>query len=296
MFLSVALTVAFIPRNHALRSCAVVLHLLVLWPAGASAQYYLGADATVAWPYVWRGLTRANGLTAAPEAFATIEVRRTFLSAGAWGIFERGSTASRLSDRSSATSGFAEWDLWVQGARRFGPVDATLGLIHYHYVDTVAPAGRPTRARTSEVYGTLRISAKYLAPGVSVYWDPHRVQGSYIEGYVSVPAFASPWVGSPSFWIYATALVGYNMGQGVNSADVTQAANFADNGFTHVDFSIALGAPRFLRRPNTSWQIDGHLQINIDPSTQRTSAIPEDRSMRLFVKTSFRWTKRLVLW
>jgi hypothetical protein len=279
-----------------LRSCAVVLHLLVLWAAGASAQYYLGADATIAWPYVWRGLTRANCLTAAPEVFATIEHKRVFFSAGAWGILERGATASRLSDRSSATGGFAEWDWWVQGARRFGPVDASLGFIHYHYPDTVARAGRPTRAPTSEVYATLRASAKYLAPGVSVYWDFERVQGWYIEAYVAVPAFASPWVGPPSFWIYVTALVGYSLGQGVNSADVMQAANFAGNGFTHVDLSVAFGAPRFLRRPNTSWQVDAHLQINIDPLTQRTSAAPADRSARLFVRTSVRWTKRLARW
>ena len=279
-----------------MRSCAVVLHLLVLWAAGAPAQFYLGADATVAWPYVWRGLTRANWLTAAPEVFATVEHKRAFFSVGGWWIFERGATARRLSDRSSATGGFAERDWWVQGARWFGLVDASLGFIHYHYADSVAPAGRPTRVATSEMYATVRASGKYLAPGISVYWDRERVQGWYVEAYVAVPAFASPWVGPPSFWIFVTALVGYSLGQGVNSADITQAANFAENGVTHVDLSLAFGAPRFLRRPNTSWQVDAHLQINIDPFTQRTSAVPADRGARLFVRTSVRWTKRFLRW
>jgi hypothetical protein len=296
MFVSVALAIAFHSGSRAVRSCAVVLHMLVLWAAVAPAQLYLGADATVAWPYVWRGLTRANCLTAAPEGFLTVEAYRTFLSAGGWWNFERGATTSRLSDRNSTSAGLAEFDWWVQGARRFGSVDASLGFIHYGYSDTIAAAGRPTRVPTREIYATLRASWKYLAPGISAYWDRERVRGWYIETYTAVPVFASPWVGPPSFWIFVTALVGYSAGQGVNPADPMEAANFAGNHFTHGDLSVALGAPRFLKRPGTSWQVDGHVQVNLDSLTQRTSAAPVDRRLRFFIKASVRWTQRFLSW
>jgi hypothetical protein len=296
MFVGVALAIAFHSGGRALRSCAVVLHILVLWAAVAPAQLYVGADATVAWPYVWRGLTRANCVTAAPEGFVTVEAWRTLLSAGGWWNFERGATTRRLSDRSSPAAGLAEFDWWVQGARRFGSVDASLGFIHYHYRDTVALAGRPTKVRTGEAYASLRASKKYFAPGISAYWDRERVQGWYIETYAAVPVFASPWVGAPSFWIFVTALMGYSFGQGVNPADPTQAANFAGNHVTHVDLSVALGAPRFLKRPGTSWQADAHVQFNLDSLTRRTSAGPVDRRVRFFLKASFRWTQRVLRW
>src|SRR5439155_23034598 len=40
-------------------------------PSPACAQGYLGLDATLSSPYVWRGVTRANGWVAQPEGFVS---------------------------------------------------------------------------------------------------------------------------------------------------------------------------------------------------------------------------------
>src|SRR5439155_22270112 len=59
-------------------------------PGPAGAQGYLGLDATLSSPYVWRGVTRANGWVAQPEGFVSVKAGGGFLAAGAWASYELG--------------------------------------------------------------------------------------------------------------------------------------------------------------------------------------------------------------
>ena len=59
-------------------------------PSPACAQGYLGLDATLSSPYVWRGVTRANGWVAQPEGFVSVKAGGGFLAAGAWASYELG--------------------------------------------------------------------------------------------------------------------------------------------------------------------------------------------------------------
>jgi hypothetical protein len=269
--------------------------LLVCSLTGAAAGQQglgLGVAAALTSPYVWRGLTRANGWSAQPEAYLVVDFDGNLLSAGLWGSNELGAAGpNQLSDLGPGGSGLAEVDAWIQYARR----SVSLGFIRYEYQGT-AP-GRTSASNTSELYATLRLlSLPYFATGVSGYLDVDRVHGLYVEADGGIPVFGSP-VRNPYFWIVIGWLAGYSLGQEVNPRDPSQAANFARAGFTHFDFSLALGARRFLVVP-LPWEFDAHVQFNTDPFTKRTSAAPTDtdRSVRLFVRTSFRWTHTMVRW
>ena len=76
-----------------MRPPALVLLALLAWSSVASAQLHVGADATAAWPYVWRGLTRANGRVEEVEGFLTLEFHAALFSAGRWQVYEGGATA-----------------------------------------------------------------------------------------------------------------------------------------------------------------------------------------------------------
>ncbi len=285
-----------------MRPPALVLLALLAWSSVASAQLHVGADATAAWPYVWRGLTRANGRVEEVEGFLTLEFHPALfsrepvlLSAGRWWVYEGGAAPDRFSDLGPGGRRLAEVDWWAQGAGRFGAIDITLGTICYKYYGTVIGTGRTPLDNTKEWYVSLRASGKYLAPGFSAYYDADRVRGWYVEGYGGVPVLGSP-VARPHFWLVLGALAGFSLGQEMNLRDPTQAANFARSGFTHFDLSVTAGAPRFLELPGTAWQAEGHLQFNTDPATRRTSPASVDRGLRFIFKFSVRWTIRVVRW
>jgi len=269
------------------RPPALVLLALLAWSSVASAQLHVGADATAAWPYVWRGLTRANGRVEEVEGFLTLEFHAALFSAGRWQVYEGGATPDRLSDIGPGGRRLAEVDWWAQGARRFGAIDVSLGGIRYEYRGMVVGAGRTLLDNTTELYGSLRASGKYVAPGISAYWDVDRVRGWYVEGYGGIPVFGSPVV-RPYFWLVLGALAGFSLGQEVNLGDPTQAANFARSGFTHVDLSVTGGGNLL--------QAEGHLQFNTDPATRRTSPAAVDRGLRFFFKFSIRGTGRVIRW
>ena len=57
-------------------------------PSPACGQVYLGLDAALTSPYVWRGVTRANGWVVQPECFTSVRTGDGFLSGGAWASYE----------------------------------------------------------------------------------------------------------------------------------------------------------------------------------------------------------------
>src|SRR5712691_4037331 len=88
-------------------------------PSPAYAQVYLGLDATLSSPYVWRGLTRANGWVVQPEAFVSLKAGGGFLSGGVWASYELASAGPNdLSDLGTGGAGLAELNYRGQAADR----------------------------------------------------------------------------------------------------------------------------------------------------------------------------------
>ena len=169
------------PPRTATPSSSLPLATIVLWsvawPARAPAQLYAGLDAAFASRYVWRGVTRVDGAALQPEGYLGLQLDSGYFSAGAWGSYELSRAGpSGLSDLGLGRTGFGEIDYWSQYARALGPVQTSLGFIRYTYRGTLPGPSRTSAASTSEVYGTIQLSRKYLAPRLAAYWDVDRVR------------------------------------------------------------------------------------------------------------------------
>ncbi len=268
---------------------AALLPVLGL-PSPACAQAYLGLDATLSSPYVWRGVTRANGWVVQPEGFASLKAGGGFLSGGAWASYELGHAGpDDLSDLGTGSAGLAEVNYWGQATWSLGLMQAALGGIRYTFRGTAPTAGRTRADNTTELYVDVRATSKYIVPGVAVWLDVDRVRGAYIEGSATVPLLANP-LAKPFVGLITRATVGYTLGQ--------EGAYFARAGVTHVDFAVSsditlrpLGMPTGLR-------LEGHAQFSTDDATRPTSASPRDagRSGKMWATVSLRLTPGIVSW
>src|SRR5438552_15751488 len=90
-------------------------------PSPACAQVYLGLDATLSSPYVWRGVTRANGWVVQPEAFVSLKGGGGFLSGRAWGRYELGSAGRNY--RTDSGPGKAVPAMWKYVGQRSWCID-----------------------------------------------------------------------------------------------------------------------------------------------------------------------------
>ncbi len=152
-------------------------------PSPACAQVYLGLDATLSSPYVWRGVTRATGWVVQPEGFVSLKAGGGFLSGGAWASYELGNAGPNdLSDLGAGGAGLAELNYWGQATWSLGLMQAALGGIRYTFRGTAPAAGRTRADNTTELYVDLRGTSKYIVPGVALWLDVDRVRGAYIEG------------------------------------------------------------------------------------------------------------------
>src|SRR2546427_12601549 len=112
-------------------------------PSSARAQVYLGLDATLSSPYVWRGVTRANGWVVQPEGFVSLKAGGGFLSGGAWASYDLGNAGPNdLSDLGTGRPGLAELNYWGQATWSRGLVHAALGGIRYTFRGTCSEIGR----------------------------------------------------------------------------------------------------------------------------------------------------------
>ena len=135
-------------------------------PSPACAQGYLGLDATLSSPYVWRGVTRANGWVAQPEGFVSVKAGGGFLAAGAWASYELGHAGpDDLSDLGLGHAGLVELNYWGQATWSLGLVQAALGGMRYTFRGTAPDAGRTRADNTTELYLDLRATSKYIVSG-----------------------------------------------------------------------------------------------------------------------------------
>src|SRR6058998_1111884 len=254
-------------------------------PSPACAQVYLGLDATLSSPYVWRGVTRANGWVAQPEGFVSVKAGGGFLAAGAWASYELGH------------AGPDEVNYWGQATWSLGLVQAALGGIRYMFRGTAPTAGRTRADNTTELYVELRGTSKYVVPGVAVWLDVDRVRGAYLEGSATVPLLANP-LAAPFIALITRAAVGYTLGQEVNTQDPSQGAYFARAGVTHLDFAVSTDVTLRPLRVPTVLRFEGHVQFSTDNATRPISARPSDagRSGKLWAALSLRLTPGIVSW
>lgn len=266
-------------------------------PRCAYTQVYLGLDAALSSPYVWRGITRANGWVAQPEAFLSVRVGRGFLSGGAWASYELGQAApDDLSDLGPGGIGLAELNYWGQATWSLGLMQAALGGIRYSFRGT-APSGRTSADNTTELYVDVRAISKYIVPGVALWVDVDRVRGAYVEGSATVPLLANP-LAAPFIGLITRAAVGYTLGQEVNTGDPAEGAYFSRAGVTHVDLAVSTDVTLHPLRVPTVLRLEGHAQVSTDDATRPTSASPADaqRSVKLWAALALRVSARIASW
>jgi len=264
----------------------------------ACAQVYLGLDATLSSPYVWRGVTRANGWVAQPEGFVGLKAGGGFLSGGVWASYELGNAGPYdVSDLGTGHAGLAELNYWGQATWSLGLVQAALGGIRYTFRGTAPTAGRTRADNTTELYVDLRGTSKYIVPGIAVWLDVDRVQGAYVEGSVTVPVLANP-LAAPFFILITRAALGYTLGQDVNTEDPSQGAYFARAGVTHADFAVSTDVTLRPLHVPTVLRLEGHLQFSTDDATRPSSARPSDagRSGKLWAALALRLSPPIVSW
>lgn len=259
-------------------------------PSAACAQVYVGLDGVMTSPYVWRGVTRANGWAAQPEGFVSVKAVSWFLAAGAWASYELGGAgADDRSDLGPGGAGLAEVDYWAQATWSPGLVQAALGGIRYTFRGAAPPAGRTRSDNTTELYVDLRATSKYIVPGVVLWLDVDRVRGAYIEGSATVPLLANP-LAQPFIGVITRAALGYTLGQEVNNRDSAQRSHFARAGVTHVDLAVSADVTLRPRRVPTVVRLEGHAQFSADDATRPTSAGLGDarRSLKLWAALALR--------
>jgi hypothetical protein len=286
----------------AVRGARLLAGAAVLCALGPSrrtaAQVYLGLDATLSSPYVWRGITRANGWVAQPEGFISVKAGGGFLSSGVWTSYELGRAGpADLSDLGTGQTGLAEVNYWGQATWSAGLMQAALGGIRYTFRGTAPAAGRTRADNTTELYVDLRATSKYVVPGVALWVDVDRVRGAYIEGSATVPLLANP-LAAPFIGLITRAAVGYTLGQEVNTQDPAQGAYFTRAGVTHVDLSVSTDVTLHPLRVATVLRLEGHAQFSTDDATRPASASPSDarRSAKLWAALALRLSPPIVSW
>jgi len=262
---------------------AALAALLMLIPAPADleaqARAAAAADATVSSRYVWRGLTRRNGWVLQPNLVAGALWGSGSVSVGAWANIEL-ARARPASQDLGLGDHFGEWNLWLQIERTLALVGAPLHLAvgyNRYFVDRTEAAARGVIAlNTGELYVDGRWRLGDLEPRATLWYDPEEVKGAYGElgvGY-RLPVFP---LAVPS--LYAEMLYGFSWGQAIDEGDPTAAAYFAENGLTHIDFSVE--AQIYLPVPIISLQDLYatpflHFQVNLDEATRRASRARDD--------------------
>jgi hypothetical protein len=250
----------------------------------AHAQTELSADLGLYSAYVWRGLSLTNKPVAQPAVYLTFPAGNASITLGGWASIDLGKYDDPADDfsESGGTSAFnfAEFNPIVEVSFPVGKATLTGGGVAYIYPND---AGLTDEANTVEIYGKAEFDAP-LSPAISAYYDVDKIKGLYVEGGVShsLPIGATTTLD-------LGALAGFNAGQGVPDDPLSdESANFADDGFTHLDLSagIPFTAGAFSITPVVHFIVGG------DDFVKLTS--PTDESdLKLWGGVTISWARTL---
>jgi hypothetical protein len=248
-----------------------VLLPLVLWlgPADmALAQLSAGGSIRMVRPYVWRGLTRANGPSLQLEGSAGVGLAAGTLSGGVWANIELGDErASWRSGLGADRPGLSEVDYWGRYALHFSSTTLFGGAIRYEYRGDDPAQPFSESASTTELFAGVQLNRGRLVPQVTAYLDVGRVQGLYLEGaaaiHITQLSQRLPVI------VYLNTLLGFSVLQGVNPSDPSEVALFERESFTHLDLSLALNGV-LSRRHAITLDVEPHFEVKFDGATRQT--------------------------
>lgn len=223
-----------------------------------AAQTEFGITAGFYSAYVWRGLSLVNKPVLQPDINLSLPLGGASLTVGGWSNIELGAYDGDedISQGGGRSFNLSEFDPYAEVGFTAGRVELAIGGVGYIYPND-AP-GVTTDANTWEVYGKVGFDAP-LAPSLAAYYDIDQVKGLYLEGSLShdIP------LGPKALTIGATA--GWSVNQGPNDDEPEEVANFADDGFTHLDLnaSIEFGAGPFSITPSIHVVIAGDDAVKV---------------------------------
>jgi hypothetical protein len=256
------------------------------WAVPAAAQVTVAANAAFASGYVWRGLTLSSKPVIQPDVSLTAHG----LTVGAWANIEPSTYdgANDISQGGGTGSGVREFDAWVEYNRTTANVSWQLGWILYVFdMNDPPPAGRfglYEAFDTHEFYGQVSLGGLPVTPTLYASYDADKVNGLYVE-----PSVAYGWKAAPKVTINLTGLAGFSAGQGVSADDF--AANFAENGLTHVDLSastsVAAGPVSIV--PSFHFQISNDAFAKINGAELNN----QDKDVKLWAGVTLSWSRAL---
>lgn len=239
-----------------------VIALTAAAAAPAMAQAELGITGSFYSAYIWRGLSLVNKPVFQPDINLSFPLGSASLTVGGWSNVELGAYDGEddLSQGGGRSLNLSEFDPYAEVGFSAGKAELTVGGVGYIYPND-AP-GVTTDANTWEVYGKVNLGVP-LNPGLAAYYDIDQVKGLYLEGSLShdIP------LGPKALTIGATA--GWSLSQGPNDDEPDEVANFADDGFTHLDLSasIEFGAGPFAITPAFHFVIAGDDAVKVTKPT-----------------------------
>jgi len=262
----------------------------VLGAAPAAAQVTVGADVGVFSDYVWRGITYTNKLVLQPDAYLTFPTGPATFTAGGWFNIEPGKYdgASDISEGGGESSlDVTEFDWWGEFNYPYQKANFTLGATGYVYPNDF---GLTKDANTVEIYGKVGLSVP-LNPKIAMWYDVDKIKGAYFEGSVSHTIQPK----DQPFSVVLGALAGLNEGQGIPSdPNSTESFNFNDNGFTHLDLSVAVpfSTGPFSISPAVHVVITGDEATKFDKFDVSTGTL-NSKDVKVWFGGTISWSKTL---
>jgi hypothetical protein len=252
----------------------VLLGLAGMLSNPCRAQLSAGGSVRVVHPYVWRGITRANGPSLQVEGSAGLGLAKGTLSAGIWANVELGEDRSSwLSNLGIDRPGLSEIDYWGRYAFHFDNTTLFAGAIHYEYRGDDPTALFTEHASTTEAFAGVQLNRGRLVPQFTAYVDVDEVEGLYLESALAVHILQlSPRL---PIILYFNTLVGFSVLEGRNDGDATEIALFQRESFTHLDLSLALNVV-LSRKHAITFDVEPHFELKFDDATRRTGPDPDD--------------------
>ena len=268
---------------------------LLLVPRPTAAQLFVGADATYATRYVWRGLSRVSSPVLQPSAYLALGFGSSFLTGGAWWNVELERAAAYDHTLVGPGSrGAGETNLWLEYATRRSYFDGRVGFWHYRLDDPRSSAGLPARFSTTELYAAVSTLHLPVLVRLSGWFDADRLQGVYYEMDASYALGTHP-LGEIVGSLFAGGRIGGSHGLSRAADAAAKPFYFQRDGIAYYELYAQLAFEPPLRRLPVVCNITPRYEFARDPAARRDSLDPavRDRSSFFWLEIALSWRTRL---